>query len=127
MTIVIDPPAVETNRFWDTIGDLGPDPSHHRLVGNDPETGVYSNDGLLAESWEASDDFRTWTFRLKPDAEWHFDWGSVTAADVLHSYELHNAPIRPSELGLRNTFTDQGSQYHGYEDDTILEMIEAID
>ena len=51
----------------------------------------------------------------------------MTAADVLHSYELHNAPIRPSELGLRNTFTDQGSQYHGYEDDTILEMIEAID
>ena len=39
---------------------------------------------------------------------------------------IRNAPIRPSELGLRNTFTDQGSQYHGYEDNRILEMIEAI-
>jgi peptide/nickel transport system substrate-binding protein len=91
VTIVMDPPSVETNRFWQTIGDFGLDPSLQRLVGNDPLTGVYNNDGL-AERWEASEDFKTWTFYLEPEAEWHFDWGPVTAADVLHSYELHTAP-----------------------------------
>jgi peptide/nickel transport system substrate-binding protein len=88
VTIVMDPPSTETNRFWHTIGDFGLDPSLQRLVGNDPYTGAYDN-SALALSWEASEDFRTWTFRLKPEAEFHFGWGSVTAADVLHSYELH--------------------------------------
>ncbi len=47
--------------------------------------------GLLAESWEASEDLRTWTFHLRPDARFHdpgepplWPGGSrpVTAADA---------------------------------------------
>ena len=61
------------------------------LVGHNPDTGAYDNSGL-AESWESNEDFTVWTFKLKPDAEFHFGWGGVTAADVVHSLALHTGP-----------------------------------
>jgi peptide/nickel transport system substrate-binding protein len=88
LIVALDPPTMETNRFWGTDGATGLLPSHEMLVGNDPLTGAYDN-SALAESWEANDDFTEWTFHLKPDAQFHFDWGPVTAEDVAHSYELH--------------------------------------
>jgi oligopeptide/dipeptide ABC transporter ATP-binding protein len=60
------------------------------LVGQDPETGAYDESGL-ARSWEHNEDFTTWTSHLHEDAEFHFDWGPVTAADVVRSYKLHTA------------------------------------
>lgn len=89
--MVMSPPAVETNRYWNTPGDFALGPAMQGLVGHDPVTGVYDNSGL-AESWEHNDDFTVWTFNLKPEAEFHFDWGPVTAADVVHSLELHTGP-----------------------------------
>jgi peptide/nickel transport system substrate-binding protein len=91
LVVAMDPPSVDSTRFWTTPGDLGPDASVPRLVGNDPVTGEYDGSGL-AESWEHNEDFTTWTFRLHPDAEWHFGFGPVTAEDVAHSYELHTVP-----------------------------------
>ena len=92
IVIALDPPSTETNRFWTTSGGFGGiDPALHRLIGNDPVTGAYDNSGL-AESWEVNDDFTEWTFHIKQDAEFHFDWGPVTAADVAHSHALHSAP-----------------------------------
>jgi peptide/nickel transport system substrate-binding protein len=88
LVLVMDPLTAETNLFWGTAGDLGLDPSMHRLVGNDRHTGEFTNTAL-AESWEHNDDFTEWTFRLKPEAEWHFGWGPVTAHDVVHSHDLH--------------------------------------
>jgi peptide/nickel transport system substrate-binding protein len=90
ITLVMDPPSVETNLFWANAGD-SPLPSLQGLVGHDPESGAYDSSGV-AESWEANDDFTTWTFRIHPDAEFHYGWGSVTAEDVVHSYELHTQP-----------------------------------
>ncbi len=88
VVVAISPPSAETNLYWATPGDFSLQPSMQSLVGHDPETGIYDN-SALAESWEANDDFTEWTFQLKPEAEWHFDWGPVTAEDVVHSYELH--------------------------------------
>jgi len=88
VTIAMSPPSVETNRYWNTPGDFNLAPSMQGLVGHDPGTGVYDNSGL-AESWESNDDFTEWTFRLHPDAEFHFGFGPVTAADVVHSVALH--------------------------------------
>ena len=88
LVLVMDPLTAETNLFWGTAGDLGLDPSMQRLVGNDSRTGEFTNTGL-AESWTHNDGFTEWTFRLKPEAEWHFGWGPVTAHDVVHSYHLH--------------------------------------
>lgn len=59
-----------------------------RLVGNDPFTGEYNSDGL-AERWEANEDFSVWTFHLHRGVPWHFDYGEVTAHDVVHSYALN--------------------------------------
>ena len=89
--LVMGPPAVETNRYWNTPGDFALGPSMQGLVGHDPKTGIYDNSGL-AESWSHNDDFTEWTFTLKPDAEFHFGWGKVTAADVIHSLALHTGP-----------------------------------
>lgn len=45
----------------------------------------------LAERWEASDDFRTWTFHIRRDVRWH-DRTSVTAHDIAFSLELFKRP-----------------------------------
>lgn len=46
IVMVIDPPSVETNRFWATSGDFGLNPAMQPLVGQDPETGAYDASGL---------------------------------------------------------------------------------
>lgn len=43
--------------------------------------------GRLARSWEHSDDYSTWTFRIRTDVRWH-DGVPVTAHDVTFTYEL---------------------------------------
>ena len=88
LIIAMEPPNADTNLYWATGSDVSLFPALSALVGNDVETGHYSNDGL-AESWEANEDFTSWTFHLHPGAEWHYGWGPATAADVAHSYELH--------------------------------------
>jgi oligopeptide transport system substrate-binding protein len=52
----------------------------------------------LAQRWEISDDGRTYTFYLHPDARFH-DGKPVTAADVAHSWE------RAADPGLESTKT----------------------
>lgn len=41
----------------------------------------------LAESWDISEDGTVYTFHLVQNATWHFDYGPLTAADVVYSYE----------------------------------------
>lgn len=53
----------------------------------------------LAESWEHSPDYRTWTYHLRPDVRWH-DGVPVTAEDVAFTVWLweHAVQIRPPAL-----------------------------
>ncbi|TVQ38360.1 MAG: ABC transporter substrate-binding protein [Geminicoccaceae bacterium] len=90
VTVVMDPPSTETNRFWQTSGDNHLGPALQPLLGNDPETGEIDA-STLAHGWEVNDDFTRWTFHLRPEAAFHFGWGPVTTADVVHSYALHTA------------------------------------
>lgn len=87
VVIAIDPGSAESNLYWETIGGLIP-PHLQPLVGNDPVTGAYDTSALAA-SWEHNEDFTSWTFHLKPEAEFSGGWGPVTAADVVHSAALH--------------------------------------
>jgi peptide/nickel transport system substrate-binding protein len=48
------------------------------------ETGALT--GAIAESWEASDDVKTWTFHLRPGATFS-DGSPITAADVVWSID----------------------------------------
>lgn len=41
----------------------------------------------LAESWDASEDGKTWTFTLHPDMKWS-DGEPLTAEDVVYTYQL---------------------------------------
>ncbi|HTE84972.1 MAG TPA: ABC transporter substrate-binding protein, partial [Dehalococcoidia bacterium] len=41
----------------------------------------------LAEHWEIAPDAKTFTFKLRPNAQWQSDYGRVTSADVRYSYE----------------------------------------
>ena len=83
-------PDVESNRTW-----AGPwlyivqhDVFAETLLRVDENTSEVGP--LLAESWEWSDDFRTWSFKLREGIPWHFGWGDFSSADVLHSFDLVN-------------------------------------
>ena len=44
-------------------------------------------EGWLAESWDISGDFLTWTFKLRQGVQFHKGYGEMTAADVIYSYQ----------------------------------------
>jgi peptide/nickel transport system substrate-binding protein len=44
-------------------------------------------EGQLAERWEHSPDYRTWSFTLRPDVRWH-DGTPVTADDLVFTWAL---------------------------------------
>lgn len=52
---------------------------------------AYIMEGDLAESWKHSDDGKTWTFNLRPDAKWQnidpMNGRPITAQDVAWSFE----------------------------------------
>jgi len=50
-----------------------------------------SREGRLAERWEHSADYRTWTVHLRPDVRWH-DSVPVTAHDVAFTLTLMQHP-----------------------------------
>ena len=51
----------------------------------------YEAEGYLAESWEVSSDYMTWTFKLRPNLKWH-DGAAVTAEDVKFWIDLAVTP-----------------------------------
>src|SRR5690625_798813 len=54
------------------------------LVFQNPETMEF--EPYLAESWEASDNGKTWTFELREDVKFH-DGSELTAEDFVNTYE----------------------------------------
>ena len=46
----------------------------------------------LAESWEHSSDYRTWTVHLRPDVTWH-DGLPFTAHDIAFTVDMWNDPV----------------------------------
>ena len=89
----------DTNRFWMVArpDHLQFDPFLETLLEVDPKTGTYTP--RLAEKWEASPDFRRWTFWLRKGVQFHFGYGPFTAKDVAHSYALTQRPEAKMTLG----------------------------
>ena len=83
-------PDVESNRTWagGWLYIVQHDVFAETLLRVDENTSEVGP--LLAESWEWSDDFRTWSFKLREGIPWHFGWGDFSSADVLHSFDLVN-------------------------------------
>ena len=78
----------DTNITWVTSrgGTLDVRPALEHLVGNDRIDGAY--EPQLAESWESSTDFSTWTLNLRQGVPFHYDFGEFTAKDLRHSLFL---------------------------------------
>jgi peptide/nickel transport system substrate-binding protein len=89
----------DTNRFWMVArpDHLQFDPFLETLLEVDPKTGTYTP--RLAEQWQASPDFRRWTFSLRKGVQFHFGYGPFTAKDVAHSFALTQRPEAKMTLG----------------------------
>ena len=68
-------------------------PMYETLLNSAPETGLpIPGEGRLAETWEVSPDYKTYTFKIRKGVPFHKGNGEVTAADVKFSYELATGP-----------------------------------
>src|SRR5436309_6291382 len=78
----------DSNRFWmiSRPDHLQYDPFLETLLEVDPKTGEYTP--RLAEKWQASPDYKEWTFTLRKGVPFHFGYGQFTAKDVVHSHSL---------------------------------------
>ncbi len=83
-------PTIESNRTW--VGGWNYISQHdvfaETLLRGDPATAEAGP--LLAESWEVTNDFKTWSFKLREGIPFQFGWGEFTAQDVLHTFNLVN-------------------------------------
>ncbi len=67
--------------------------------------------GLLAESWEISDDFLTWTFKLNQGIQFHKGYGEMTAEDVVWSMQQWGLSKHPRAGQLEKFWQDrEGSE-----------------
>jgi peptide/nickel transport system substrate-binding protein len=81
--------------------------------------------GRLAEKWDISPDFTTYTFHLNPKAKWH-DGKPVTAKDVLFTV---NTIANKDTVTNRGTFVAQikGTDANGKATGATVEGIKAVD
>jgi peptide/nickel transport system substrate-binding protein len=63
---------------------------------------------MLAESWEASDDLKTWTFRLRQGVKWHNGEDFVADHVVWNVERWRNPDLGSSNIGL-STFASMDS------------------
>src|SRR5256885_3093718 len=72
------------------------DPFLETLLEVDPKSGEYTP--RLAEKWQASPDYKEWTFTLRKGVPFHFGYGQFTAKDVVHSHSLMMRPEATATL-----------------------------
>ena len=63
--------------------------------------------GLLAESWEISDDFLTWTFKLNKGVQFHKGYGEMKAEDVVWSMQQWGLSKHPRAGQLEKFWADR--------------------
>ena len=63
--------------------------------------------GLLAESWEISDDFLRWTFHLNKGVQFHKGYGEMTAEDVVWSMQQWGLSKHPRAGQLEKFWADR--------------------
>ena len=92
-------------------------------------------EGLLAESWEHSPDYREWTYHLRTDVLWQ-DGVPVTAHDLKFTIDLlaHPDVLEYPHLSAivlnDSTLKIESSQVHGYQDDIVYypkHLLEHLD
>jgi peptide/nickel transport system substrate-binding protein len=77
-------------------------PMYETLLYSSAETGLpIKEEGRLAETWEVSSDYQTYTFRLRKDVPFHKGNGVVTSADVKFAFELSTRPDTKSSFAAQ--------------------------
>lgn len=74
--------------------------------------------GVLADSWEISDDGLTYTFNLRDDVTWH-DGEQFTAEDVAFTLQLVLTPDYASRLSSQFQIIEGGTEYADGEADSV--------
>jgi peptide/nickel transport system substrate-binding protein len=84
--------GIETPLAWRSVQAEKPlwDCIYDPLIMRDPKTFEY-RPGLATE-WKPSNDFKTWTFKLRSGVKFHEGWGDLTAEDVKFTVEQHLKP-----------------------------------
>ena len=108
------------------IKEMGPFFLHPSTLGN-PQIFVHSTapigeglfqqdldrnvNGLLAESWEISEDFLTWTIKINQGVQFHKGYGEMTAEDVVWSMQQWGLSKHPRAGQLTTFWEDrEGSE-----------------
>ena len=64
--------------------------------------------GMLAKSWEVSEDSLTWTFHLEEGVQFHKGYGEMTAQDVIWSFdELSASTKHPRASNIRGVWNNE--------------------
>ena len=124
-TVPADTPTTATEQPTGTLSvgqkELGPFMGHPRLAVN-PQIFVQGTApvgeslltvnsdlepvGMLAKSWEVSEDALTWTFYLNEGVQFHKGYGELTADDVIWSFdEFANSSIHPRASNIRGVWS----------------------
>ena len=64
---------------------------------------------MIAKSWDISDDFLTWTWKLQPGIQFHKGYGEMTAEDVVYSAKQFYLGAKLARAGILG-------DYYGYND-----------
>ncbi len=121
-----------------TVGqkELGPFMGHPRFTGN-PQIFVLQTApigeslltvskelrpvGMLAKSWEVSEDGSTWTFRLNEGVQFHKGYGEMTAEDVIWSMRQFGAEgsKHPRASNMRGIWENENGHAKAIDDYTV--------
>jgi ABC-type transport system substrate-binding protein len=64
--------------------------------------------GMLAKSWEVSEDSLTWTFHLEEGVQFHKGYGEMTAEDVIWSFDEFSASTKhPRASNIRGVWNNE--------------------
>ena len=87
--------SINNTTFWESLWK------------NQKSTGLT---GVLAESWEISDDATVWTINLHQDVPFHHGYGEMTANDFVFSMEnsVEEGTTRSPQLLKRHFFAEGG-------------------
>ena len=74
---------------------------------------------MIATSWEVSDDFLEWTWKIRDDVEFHKGYGHMTTEDVIYSMKGFYEGAKLARAGILGN-------YYGFDDkgDSSTEIID---
>ena len=77
--------------------------------------------GMLAKSWEVSDDGLIWTFHLNEGVQFHKGYGEMTAEDVIWSFQqLGTSEKHTRASNIRGVWRNPNGSVETQDADTVV-------